>query len=243
MILGVDTAGSVASAALMENGQLIAEEIFPPESIPDRPRSVGKTNHAETILPLVETLLKKSGVALAQITAFAVSQGPGSFTGLRIGLSTIKGLAFGLEASVVGVPTLLAIATQAPMAADFVCPILDAKKNEIYIALFSRKNEGLERVTADLAGPPDLIPEILGALHNGESCIFMGEGARIHADLVTGVLGGRALFAPDRVSPSVAAAVCKLGEEKVRRGERDSAASLAPIYVRPSGDSIKHLPY
>ena len=139
-ILGIDTSTVTASVALVEEGKLTWEEVSPPsEQSRLCPGAVHRANHAETLLPLMHTVLTKTGVSLPEISALAVSIGPGSFTGLRIGLSTVKGLAYGWDIPVVGVPTLLAVAARVTNWEGLVCPLLDAKKNEVYTALFQKK--------------------------------------------------------------------------------------------------------
>src|SRR3970282_1974851 len=150
MILGIDTATATASVALVEEGRVIAEEVRTALKQSGPHPSGGRGNHAEILLPLIGMVLAKAGVLLPEISAFAVSIGPGSFTGLRIGLSTVKGLAYGWEVPVVGVPTLLAVAARVTGWDGLVCPLLDARKKEVYAALFRKEAETLERLAEDL---------------------------------------------------------------------------------------------
>src|SRR5713101_6526754 len=148
--LGVDTATSTASVAIIEDGVLVAEKIFP-RAVPVNGSTVGhfKSNHAEVLLPLIETALQAAAVSLSELSCLAVSIGPGSFTGLRIGLSTAKGLAYGWQIPVVGVSTLLANAARVTDYDGLICSLLDARKKQVYASLFRRCGERLARLTED----------------------------------------------------------------------------------------------
>ena len=239
MILGIDTATATASVALVEEGRVIAEEVrsAPRQSGPHP--SGGRGNHAEILLPLIGMVLAKAGVLLPEISAFAVSIGPGSFTGLRIGLSTVKGLAYGWEVPVVGVPTLLAVAARVTGWDGLVCPLLDARKKEVYAALFRKEAETLERLSEDLVCAPEKVLCQLESLADGAPCLFVGEGAKVYESLIATFLGDRGFSTLGESYPSVAYAVARLGEEKLSRQEFDSPGSLVPLYLRPSEAELK----
>ena len=127
-ILGVDTATSTASVALIEDGRLVAEEVHSSRGSANQSQTVNsRVNHAEIILPLIEAALRKAAASLRDLSGLAVSIGPGSFTGLRIGLSTVKGLAYGLDIPVVGISTLLANAARVNDFDGLICSFLDAR--------------------------------------------------------------------------------------------------------------------
>jgi tRNA threonylcarbamoyladenosine biosynthesis protein TsaB len=239
MILGIDTATATASVALVEDGKLVGEEIRRAGKQSDRFPSEGRGNHAETLLPMVGTVLKKAGISLSDLSAFAVSIGPGSFTGLRIGLSTVKGLAYGWEVPVVGVPTLLAVAARVTGWDGLVCPLLDARKKEVYAALFRKEAETLERLSEDLVCAPEKVLRQLESLADGAPCLFVGEGAKVYESLIATFLGDRGFSTLGESYPSVAYAVARLGEEKLSRQEFDSLGSLVPLYLRPSEAELK----
>src|SRR5436853_7693656 len=134
LILGVDTATTAASEGLVEDGKLVREAIHAAK--PGNGGGAFRANHAAILLPLIDDLFTGSGRALTDVNAFAVALGPGSFTGLRIGLSTVKGLVYGSEAPVVGVSTLHAAAARVEGFAGYICPFIDARKKEVYAALF-----------------------------------------------------------------------------------------------------------
>lgn len=236
MILGIDTATATASVALVEDGRLISEEIRSSA----RQRGPGsRGNHAEILLPAIETVLSKAGVSLPAISAFAVSIGPGSFTGLRIGLSTVKGLVYGSEIPVVGIPTLEAIARKVTGWDGLICPLLDARKKEVYTALFRRRAGALERLTEDLVSSAEAIIERVAALDGGEPCLFIGDGIQGYGRLITAALGGRSRVTLGEVYPSTACAVAQLGEARLARQERDPVGAMVPLYLRPSEAELK----
>jgi len=252
IVLGIDTATAMASAALVEGGKLLCEEIgsgprpAAHSSPTDRAnhhsgslRVVSLSNHAEVLLPLIDRLLERAGLSLAGISALAVAIGPGSFTGLRIGLSTVKGLAYGWEVPVVGIPTLPAVATRVNDREGFICPCLDARKKEVYSALFRRQDDRVERLTDDLVGSPERMVESVGDLLDNGPCLFIGDGARVYANVITDRLGERCLLTLGESYPSTAAAVARLAEERIGRQEFDPVGSLVPLYLRPSEAELK----
>ena len=149
-ILGIDTAIPTASVALIEDGALRAEETQDRAANYAR-RLSGKapSNHAEVILPLIALLFEKAGISVSHLSGIAVSIGPGSFTGLRIGLATAKGLAYDSGLSLVGVSTLQANAARVKNFDAMVGAMLDARKGEVYFALFRRRQNKLMRLTSD----------------------------------------------------------------------------------------------
>src|SRR5262249_11503882 len=163
-VIGIDTASGAASVALVENGLLLSEETELSRDFPsDALRRSSKSNRAETLLPLIQLLFESTGVSLQDITGFALSIGPGSFTGLRIGLSTVKGLAYGWEIPVVGVSTLSAYAGRVTDYEGLICTLLDARKNEVYAAVFRKTADVVNRVTEDaVTSAPNVVEMIRG---------------------------------------------------------------------------------
>ncbi len=236
IILGLDTSTGTASGALIENGRLIQEEV---RGAGDKPASglsfpARRTNHAETLLPLVESLFKNTHCSWQQIGALAVSIGPGSFTGLRIGLSTVKGLAYGWNVPLVGIPTLLAIASRVSNWNGLICPMLDARKKEVYTALFRRsEDEGFVRLVEDLVCSPNSILERSRQSGSG-NCLFIGDGSAVYESLIRDHWGDQGVLTYGEDYPSIAFAVAWLAVERVEKGEFDSPDLLAPVYLRPS---------
>lgn len=239
-VLGIDTASVIASVALIDEGKLVREELSP---ITDQSRlragTVHRANHAETLLPLIDTVLKRTGLSLPEISAVAVSIGPGSFTGLRIGLSTVKGLAYGWGIPVVGVPTLLAVAARVTDWQGLVCPFLDAKKREVYSALFQKKGESLERLSGDLVSSPETVIRRVVPLSDGTPVMFIGDGIRVYGELIETSLGSRCVLTSGETYPSTASAVARLGEERIRKEEIDPLGALVPLYIRQSEAELK----
>jgi tRNA threonylcarbamoyladenosine biosynthesis protein TsaB len=234
-IVGIDTSSATASVALLEDGQLIAERCHPSSIVGHAAGLAGfKSNHAEILLPLIESVARQARVSLPEVSGIALSIGPGSFTGLRIGLSTVKGLAYGWGVLVVGVSTLLA---QAARVGDFdgvICSFLDARRNEVYAALFRKSKHELTRLTEDLLAPAGSVIDEVSSATGDMPCLFIGDGARRYEKLLLDALGGKArLCAEDSVS-SCAAAVASLGMERLRRSKTDDLGKLVPVYLRPS---------
>lgn len=239
-ILGIDTTTVSASVALVEEGKLKWEEV---SSVSEQSRLCLNTghraNHAETLLPLIHAVLERTGLSLSEISAFAVSIGPGSFTGLRVGLSTVKGLAYGSKIPVVGVPTLVAVAARVTNWEGLVCPFLDAKKKEVYAALFRKKGEILECLSGDLVSFPETIIQRIVSSSGGIPCLFIGDGIKVYGDLIEAALGPNAVLTLGEAYPSTASAVARLGEERIRKKESDPLGTLVPVYLRLSGAELK----
>lgn len=181
----------------------------------------------------IDGVLRAARWDLADVEAFAVALGPGSFTGLRIGLSTVKGLAFATGKPAVGVPTLDALAWALPFCAYPVCPVLDAKKNEVYAALYRTRDGRLEILDAPRAVAPATLAEELRASTEGP-VVFVGDAVAPFAGILTEILGTRARLAPANLRLPSAVTVGELGGSALGRGETGDPAQLVPLYLRPS---------
>ncbi|MBI4609850.1 MAG: tRNA (adenosine(37)-N6)-threonylcarbamoyltransferase complex dimerization subunit type 1 TsaB [Candidatus Rokubacteria bacterium] len=222
-ILAIETSTLAGSAALLDGEQLVGEYTL----------NV-RTTHSERLLTAVDRLLQDAGWTPATLEGLAVSIGPGSFTGLRIGVSTVKGLAFSLGIPAAAVSTLEALAWQLPFARHPVCPVLDARKGEVYAALFRWEDAGLVRDWEDQA----LAPDDLCARLSGPT-IFVGDGITSYGTLFGERLGARAIFAPAARRLPSAACVGQLGLARLRTGEGVDPVALAPRYLRPSEAELK----
>ena len=217
LILALETSGETGGVALYR-GRLLAEVTLS-----------GALTYSRRLLPALDFLLAQSGLELSQIEALAVTVGPGSFTGLRIGLATVKALALILKRPVVGVETLAALAAQVPESPLPVCAVLDARRGELYAALYRMVN-GYPEV---LRRPRILSPERLCAEISGPA-LFVGEGLRVFGEELRRRLGERFRQAPGHLREGRAAAVAYLAEHRLLSGEVDDPATLTPFYLRPS---------
>ena len=223
-ILALETATLAGSVALVDDALGLVGEV----------RINVAVAHAERLMPSITWLLDSSTTAVNDIDAIAVSIGPGSFTGLRIGLSTAKGFAFSLNRPIVPVPTLEAFARTIPFSRHPLCPMLDARKGEVYAGLYQWEGDRCAVVMPERAvSPADLLKGIT------ETVVFMGEGAVIYRDEILSAMEGRALFAPpSKMSPS-ASSVGELALEKLREGFSADPAGLIPRYIRKSEAEVR----
>ncbi|MBN1504792.1 MAG: tRNA (adenosine(37)-N6)-threonylcarbamoyltransferase complex dimerization subunit type 1 TsaB [Candidatus Eisenbacteria bacterium] len=231
MIIAVETSTTFASAAAVRDGTLLAETcLFAPQG------------HCENLLPMLETLLTGAGLDLAQATAFAVSLGPGSFTALRIGLSTVKALAMASRRPLVGVGTLDALAFNAAGLCSHVCPIIDAKRGEVFYSLFRDESGRQERLLEYGAQRPDeaiaLLSSFMASSPEGK-VIFLGDGVEACRGPIEAQFGGRAIFAPPHLGTPRASAVGVLALALLERGRVEDVAGVEPIYVRRSDAEIR----
>jgi len=223
-VLGIDTSTSCGSVGLIDDELIISEYLL---NLP--------VTHSERLLKTIELILKEARFAIGDLDGWAISLGPGSFTGLRIGVSTVKGLALATRKPVAGVSTLDVLAYQISSTPYLICPILDARKGEVYTA-FYRFDEGndLKRQSAYQAiKPEDLIRKI------GERTIFIGDGLRTYGDYLRNSLPSLAIFPPTPLNFIHGSGVAKLGLELLRKGEQLDLANFTPLYVRPSEAEIK----
>jgi tRNA threonylcarbamoyladenosine biosynthesis protein TsaB len=220
LLLAIETATAAAGVALLRGDAVVAARALPRE----RPAS-------ETLLPAILALLSEAGVELPAIDAFAVSAGPGSFTGLRVGVATVKGLAFGTEAVVVPVPTLAALALRAAPAPGPIAALLDARRGEVYAAVYDRDPASPPRV-----GPvvlrPDALAAVIAALGEGATCTVIGEGVGVVADVLRARFGDRLRLVPPPAGLPDPVAVGRLGARLLAAGAGFTAEALTPIYVR-----------
>lgn len=217
-ILAVDTATRNCSVAVSDNGALRAE------------LSVGTgQTHSKHLLDLIEQTLRGAGLEIGEIDGFAVTVGPGSFTGLRIGVSSIKGLAFALDRPVVGVSSLEALAWQAVPCARPICVVLDARKGQVYFGRYRYAHGCLKTEKREQV----LTPEEIGNDIN-EPCLFVGNGLENYRAVFQARLGRLADFAPDTLNIIRAGTVAGLARQKFQQKDTLNAAALVPHYIRKS---------
>ncbi len=213
-VLGIDTATWTASVGLVWEGRIAAELSQPTAS-----------SHSETLFTLIEAVLHKAQIRLSEVELLAVSQGPGSFTGLRIGLSAVKGLAYAGGQKVVAVSTLEALARSVEGGEGLLCACLDARKRQVFAALFRKEGSGVQRQTPDLAIKPQALSSLVS-----ERCLFVGDGAKLYWAEISALLGEKALFVD--LSHPRGGIVARMGWERFCRGEWEDVGTLAPAYVR-----------
>jgi tRNA threonylcarbamoyladenosine biosynthesis protein TsaB len=223
LVLGIESSTMQGGVGLVGEAGLVAEYTLNVE-----------VTHSERLLPALDRLLTDAGVGLDALGGLAVSIGPGSFTGLRIGLSTAKGLAYATGLPVVGVPTLEVLAWSVPYAAVPVCPVLDARKQEVYAALFRYEHGALVTVMAAAA----LAPEALCARIRRPT-LFLGDGLAEYGELFRRLLGTKVLVPPVASRGARPASVADLGRQRLLRGERDALEALVPLYLRPSEAELR----
>lgn len=215
----------LGGVAVMDSGSGLISEV----------RLNVKTTHSERLMTAVDYALGQSDLSIKDMDAFAVACGPGSFTGLRIGLSTGKGLAFATGKPLVAVPTLESFAWNFPCSRYPVCLMLDARKGEVYTAVFTWDGNGFERLIPETSLAPEAL---LGHLPQA-AILFAGEAAVAYRSVIAGRMGDRAVFAPaEKMVPSPAA-VAALGMRKALRGDYVEPAAAVPTYYRKSEAEIK----
>jgi tRNA threonylcarbamoyladenosine biosynthesis protein TsaB len=223
-ILGIDTSTSCGSVGLIDGDSVIEEYLL---DIP--------TTHSERLLSSIEYVLEQAGCSIETLDGWAISLGPGSFTGLRIGVSTIKGLAFATEKPVAGVPTLDALASNISPTPYLICPILDARKGEVYASFYRYDDEDtLARVSAYQAiRPEDLVKKI------EEKTIFLGNGVPTYGGYLRNALPTLAAFVPPPLNLSCGSTVARLGLGRIQKNEVLDLSTFTPIYIRASEAEIR----
>ncbi|MBA1333989.1 MAG: tRNA threonylcarbamoyladenosine biosynthesis protein TsaB [Firmicutes bacterium] len=220
-VLAIDTSSIVASAAVLDGDKLAAEYILN-----------HRKTHSEHLLPIIEEILESCGTDISEIDIIAVASGPGSFTGLRIGAATAKGLAHALGIPVVGVPTLDGLAFNLPYCDGIICPIMDARRNQVYTALYRWEQDGLCRIKDHSALSIEELLTELKAMSG--KVIFLGDGVPVHREYIKEILGDRALFAPPNADRQRASSLAELAIRSFRRGLMTKYNEFTPFYLRKS---------
>ncbi len=185
--------------------------------------------HSAQLMPAIDYVLKTVGLTPDKLDGFAIALGPGSFTGLRIGMSTVKGLAVATSKPVVGIATLEAMAWQFSFCPHLICPLIDARMKEVYGAWFRSQNGKIIRQSEDLVLP---VAALLKDLT--EQVVFFGSGAQRYREEITRTAGERAHFAWPEIEGARASMVGALAIDKMKRGDVANVDSLEPLYVRES---------
>lgn len=220
-ILAIDSSGLVASVAVVTEESLIAEYTIN-----------HKKTHSQTLLPMLDEIVKMIEIDINQMDAIAVAAGPGSFTGLRIGASTAKGLGLALKKPIISVPTVDGIAYNLYGTDKLICPIMDARRNQVYTGLYEFKNNKFHIVAEQKAVDIDEITAEINALNR--EVIFLGDGVEVFREKLKELMKVSYHFAPVHLLKQRAGAIGALGIEYFKLGKIESADEHAPIYLRLS---------
>lgn len=225
IILGIDTSTKFCNLGLIEDENILIEYTI----------NGLKKKHSSILLSAIKDLLKTMDLKMEKINGIAVSIGPGSFTGLRIGLGVAKGLSYACSLPLLGIPTLDAMAFPLKEIPYLICPILESKKDEIYDVVF-QGGDSLHRVMDYKCEDIQSLLVRLSPLK--EEIIFLGDGIKKYRDIIKEKIGKDALFIDSQINLSMAANVAFLGLNKLKKGEEDDISILTPFYLRKSEAEI-----
>ena len=220
-ILALDSSGIVASVAVIEDDILLAEYTVN-----------YKKTHSQTLLPMLDEVVKMTELDLETIDAIAVAAGPGSFTGLRIGSATAKGLGLALKKPLIAVPTVDALAYNLYDVSGLICPIMDARRSQVYTGIYRFEEHKLVAVKQQWASPVTELIEELNKI--GEPVTFLGDGVPVFRSMIEEKLQVSYSFAPAHVNKQRAAAVGTLGMIYYKEGRTETAMEHVPEYLRVS---------
>lgn len=222
-ILSVDTATKSCSVAIIDQESLLAEVTF-----------ITEQTHAKHLMELINTVIALSGVAVSDLDGYAVTQGPGSFTGMRIGISVVKGLSTASDKPIVGVSTLDVLAFQSTFDTYLICSILDARRGEVYFSRYRIEEDILKKEIDEQVSPPG---EAVDGIN--EACLFIGNGAELYRDVIVDKLGKLAHFAPVFQNTIRASNVGYLSIARFEKNDTDDTVTFAPKYIRKSDAELK----
>ena len=220
-LLGIDSSGMTASAAIVSGDILVAEFTVN-----------NKQTHSQTLLPMIDQVVKMSGIGLEELDGIAVAAGPGSFTGLRIGSSTAKGMALALNKPIIPVPTLEGMAYRMAGFGGVICPLMDARRSQVYTGIYrmsgSRMECLLEQCAVDILDIAAKVNEL------NENVVFLGDGVPVHRAVLEEKIKVSYQFAPLHLNRQSAASVAALGMIYMEEGKIEDAKDHKPIYLRQS---------
>ena len=225
-LLVLDSSGLVASVALIEDDRLIAEYT-----------TGNKLTHSQTLLPMLNEVIKRTSFEMEDIDAIAVAKGPGSFTGLRIGAATAKGLGLALNKPIVPVPTVDGLAYQLFGTSKIICPMMDARRKQVYTGIYHfAGGTEFEELVAQEAGPVEDIIKKCNAFGQklGKQVIFLGDGVPVYKDIIEEFCTVEHSYAPAHLSRQRAGAVAIRAVRLYDEGKAEPASDHAPIYLRKS---------
>lgn len=221
MILAIDSSSLVASVSLVDEATIIAEYTI----------NLKKT-HSQTLLPMINEIINMTGIDKKEIEAIAVTDGPGSFTGLRIGAATSKGLAFALNIPIIGVSTIEAMAYNFNHCNKLICPIMDARRNQVYTGIYECQNDELIELLPPCAVSIDELIEKIIQLN--QAVIFTGDGIPVYQSYINENLKVNHYFAENHLNRQKSSALGTLAMKRFKNGQTESADTFAPCYMRLS---------
>lgn len=222
-LLALETSTMIGSIALSTTNELLAEY------------QLGiKTSYSDMLLPAIEHLLHSTNTPIQAIDAFAIAQGPGSFTALRIGMSVVKGLSLATNKPVIAISSLDGLAHNMFASNYLICPLLDARRHEVYTAFYKKAGDSLQRLSPDRALRPE---KLLEEIH--EDVVFLGDGSERYRNLIANALQEKALFAPIPLNYPRASTIAQLAFKKGMHVPFRETESLTPLYGRPPEAEIK----
>lgn len=232
-VLAIDTSTMLGGVAIMDDLSGLIAEV----------RLNVSVAHSESLMTSIDNILRQARLTISEIDVFAITIGPGSFTGLRIGLSTTKGFSYATGKPIVSVPTLEAFAYNFPFSKYPVCTMLDARKKEVYAALFEWKDDGFVRLINEMSIKVDeflgFTKETLSKLPD-KRAIFAGDGALLYKDKIITFMDENAIFAPPEKMVPSPANVAYLAIKKAMKKEFSEPISLVPFYIRRAEAEIRH---
>lgn len=224
-ILGIDTSTRICSLGLVREKEILIEYNL----------NGLKKKHSSILIPAIKDMLETVDLRIKEIEGIAISIGPGSFTGLRIGLGVAKGLSYACSLPLLGIPTLDVLAYSLKGIPYLICPILESKKNEIYSALF-RGGDNFNKILEYKCEDIYTLLARIGPLK--EKIIFLGEGVKNYQEIIEKKMGSNALFTGSQLFFPRGVNVAFLGMEKLKKGRKDDIATLSPLYLRKSEAEI-----
>ena len=220
-LLALDSSGMVASVAIVTEEGLLAEYTVD-----------YKKTHSQTLLPMLDIIVKMVELDLAAVDGIAVAAGPGSFTGLRIGSATAKGLGLALDKPIIGVPTLEGLAYNLYGTDKLICPMMDARRNQVYTGLYEFARDGLRVIMEQKAVP---VEEIIGEINSlGREVVFLGDAVPVYKELIVERTKVDFTFAPVHLCKQRAGAVGALGIQYFKQNRIEAATEHEPVYLRVS---------
>lgn len=219
-ILGIESSSLVASAAILEDEALIAEYTVN-----------HKKTHSQTLLPMIDEIMRMTDQDFSSFDGIAVAEGPGSFTGLRIGSATAKGLSLAWDLPVLAVPTVDAMAYQLPLCAHRICPIMDARRRQVYTGIYTFQDEFKILLPAAAMGIEELTSRLM---EEPGKVVFLGDGVPVFRTYLEETMGEAAVFAPAPTARQRASCVAALGIEYLKAGRTQTSDEHAPNYLRIS---------